>query len=195
MPLKPPSFFDELPRMRTPSRHFDPSTNFVPMLKQLTDACRTYKYLAISPQNLSEPALLLRAIVAKDGLALRPFVDPVIVTKSGLRIRYEACANIFLMRAGSKFHPGVLVPRPTSILLSARSAAGKKRLHRFRDTEPQRSVRNGLIGAVCHELDHTRGRLIVDYARDALVETLAAIDAADHGRRSYVSRTGYRLYS
>jgi peptide deformylase len=175
MPLKAPSFFDDLKRMRTPSRNFDPNMNFGSILEQLTESCRTFRYLGISPQNLREPALLLKAIVMKDKREFSEFVEPVIILKSGQRLSYEACGNIYLHCDGERFHTGVLVKRPTKITVRYRTRDGKVRRNVFHDVLPHGSRKAGFVGVFCHELEHLEGRLIVDIARESLGDGLNAI--------------------
>lgn len=191
MPLIAPSFFDDLQRMRTPSRPFDPTMNFRPMIEQLMLSCRTFRYFAIAPQNLIKPGLLVRAIVVKrDTLMERRqyevFIDPVVVQRSGSRLSYEGCANIYLMRRGRKLHTGVLVDRPTCITVEYRTPNGVKRRQTFRDLTPVRSKQPDFVGILCHEVDHLNGRLIADIARESLIRGLAAIIEARTAREKVI---------
>ena len=180
MALEAPNFFNELERMRKSSRRYDPNYDYSRIIEQLTTACQTFEmYLAISPQNLVLPAELLPVIAMRVGQSFPAFVDPQLVRTKGARERWEACANIYLMKQGEKIHPGVRTMRPTHIVVSVAAQNGIRVLTDFSDTEPVESTENGFVGAFCHELDHLQGRLITDIARESLEQAMSKLAEED----------------
>lgn len=175
MPKRPPNFFDETVRMRTPAFPYNPSYDYRPAIQELRNACEANGFIGISPQNIVRGMPLLPVIASKDGRNLRFFVNPRIVKQSGRRLRYEGCGNVYLYRSGRKAHLGVLTTRPTRIVLASKDEVGRDQLHYFTDKESPESVQNGFIGIIVHEMDHLNGRLIVDIARESLVSVLNGI--------------------
>ena len=169
MALDAPNYFDEFERIRTPSQPYDPRTDYSRIIQQLRDACHRFTYLGVSPQNLAQPAELLPVVVIRQVADLRNFVNPQIVKMTGKRLQRESCANLFLVQDGKKEHIHVLTERPTFLTLSyVHAKTGRKVVTSFCDTLLPESTRHSMLGVICHELDHLRGRLLVDIARDRL---------------------------
>lgn len=176
MPARPPNFFDELPRMRAAASTYNPSHDYHKIIRDLSRACKAHRFIGISPQNIVRGIPLLPVIASLDGHDLRFYVDPVVVHASGLRRRYEACGNIYLMLDGCKFSLGVLTVRPTRVVLMARDENGKQQRHYLKDTQSAQSDKNGFVGIIFHEIDHLNGRLIADIARDMLVKFISLLE-------------------
>ncbi len=173
MALDAPNCFEVagFKRMRTVSRPYNPTIDYSRIIAQLKESCREFGYLAISPQNLVEPAQLESVIVMPYyDKPVRAFVEPVILEQSGERAQYEGCANILLVRNGKKFPPYVRTYRPTRLVLS-HVVDGKRVTTTYHDKRPQRSKRISAPALLCHEIDHTHGLLLTDIARKRLLHT------------------------
>lgn len=171
MALDAPNCFNEgdFRRMRTPSQPYDARVDYSRLIAQLKESCREFKYLGISPQNLIEPAELSPVIVIPYyDKPMRAFVDPHIVHASGGRVQVEGCANIRLVRNGRKFPPYVKTLRPTHIVLS-HMVDGRRVTTTYRDRRPQASMNIGTVAVLCHEIHHTKGKLLADLARQRLL--------------------------
>ncbi len=171
MALDAPNCFNEADfrRMRTPSRPYDARVDYSRIIAELKESCREFGYLGISPQNLVEPGELLPVIVIPYyDKPVRAFVDPHIVHASGGRVQVEGCANIRLVRGGRKFPPYVKTLRPTHIVLS-HMVENRRVTTTYRDRRPQNSMNVGTVGVMCHEIDHTKGKLLTDLARQRLL--------------------------
>lgn len=196
MALPCPNYFDEFERIRTLAQPYDAATDYSTIISQLKDACREFPdYLAVAPQNLVHPAELLPVIVIRDGTQLREFINPRIIRQRGRREQIEACANISLVRKGRKIHPIVLTERPTHIVLSYFQSNGEEKTETFRDMMPPPSLAQSIVGAVCHELDHLQGKLIVDFARKRLVVLLELLAKMDEESPDLVRSTRRLMHS
>lgn len=182
MALKAPNIFDpeDFKRMRTPSRPYDPQIDYSEIISQLRESRRKFRYLAISPQNLVEPAVLEPVIeLPYYNKLARAFVSPEIIEASGSRLQWEGCANIQLVRNGKKFPPYVKTDRPTHIVLS-HMVDGREVTTTYRDRRPAKSKNISTIALICHEIDHTYGELITDLARERLLRIRTVVREESH---------------
>lgn len=176
MVLECPNYFDEFERIRTPSQPYNWETNYSTIIRQLKTACREFNYLAIAPQNLVAPAELLSVVVIKDRGRLCTFRGPNLFCFKGERWQKDACANVFLVRGGKKVHPTILLKRPVDVQLYWRRPNGHSMIRLFRDSIPRDSMEQSPVGAICHELEHLQGRLIVDHARERLLTLIGKLE-------------------
>ena len=194
MPLDAPNFFDEadFARMRTPSKTYDPDTDYSRIIAQLREARREFGYRAISPQNLVEPAELLpvKELPYYDKPE-RAYVAPAVIEQSGWRLQWEGCANIRLVRNGKKFPAYVKTSRPTRVVLSYR-VEGRVQTTTYRDRRPKESKNMSTIALICHEIDHTKGRLITDlaYIRLLKIRKILAEECAKRPDEARILRLG-----
>ena len=168
MALDTPNYFDEYKRIRTHSLPYDPNKDYRLIISQLKEACGEFNYLGTSPQNLVEPAELLPVIIIRQVEQLRVFLEPQIIDVKGGRLQYDGCGNIYLMHDGKKVHLVVLIRRPRYLRLAYVTEDGRREKEWFFDPV-RRSTSQSMVGAICHESAHLRGELILDNARQRLV--------------------------
>lgn len=174
MALATPNFFDEFKRIRTHAAPYDPNKDYQLIISQLKEACEENNYLGTSPHNLVEPAELLPVIIIRQNEKLRTFINPRIIGVKGGRLQYDACGNIFLLHEGKKVHAAVLIRRPRYVNLEYISESGYLTREWFVD--PLRNSKmQSMVGAICHESAHLRGELILDNARQRLINILEVL--------------------
>ena len=169
MVLQTPNYFDEFERIRTRAAPYESQKDYSLIIEQLTEACNEFGYLGISPQNLVEPAELLPVILIRHPEGLRTFINPKILKKKGTRFQGDACGNIYLMKDGQKVNPFVFLTRPRSLLLGYTALDGTYHEEWFGDPKYKRDTKQSPIGITCHEIEHLGGLLIVDNARERMV--------------------------
>jgi hypothetical protein len=175
MALQTPNYFDEFDRIRTHAAPYDPQKDYSLIVEQLTESCGEFEYLGISPQNLVEPAELLPVILVQYPEGLRTFINPKILKRKGKRFQGDACGNIYLMKDGKKVCPFVFLTRPRSLLLGYTALDGSYQEEWFVDTLGKDSTDQSPVGITCHEIEHLRGLLIVDNARERMINLFAML--------------------
>jgi peptide deformylase len=114
------------------------------LVDRMVDLMRAARGLGLAANQVGIPRRV--AVVEIDG-ALRPLIDPEIVSSEGSEEADEGCLSLPRLYAN--------VARPARVVLRARDLSGK----RF-EVEAE-----GLLArALCHEVDHLNGKLFVDRA-------------------------------
>ena len=183
MALRVPNYFEprEFARMRTRARRHSKTKHYETITKQLRDACEENAFIGISPQNLVEPAELLPIVMVREKFPkgrLRTFIDPRIIKSSGRRRVLDGCGNIRLSVFGKLVSVLTYVTRPTYLRFSHVLKDGTRKVENWREKLPRSSTAQSPLSILVHEIEHLKGRLLADHARERLIRLLRMRDYA-----------------